>query len=161
MHCKMIEVTVTDMLASTRLLLPSFVDILRQRVSCTAMDQLVVIPFATNRLVATRSSSPFGCGCLGLQADALGGVKDQPGYLTSVPYRVAKIDRSRPAAELIIAMGQAPVTWEFYPFWGQKPSFGWFLDGTIQYSVPGSKKQAQDFMTDCEAGAEGDGEEAV
>eukprot|EP00798_Chlamydomonas_sp_ICE-L_P030414 gene30414-35419_t len=152
-HGELLIVTAKgDDLATSRLVLPSLVDTLRQRLSCAAKDHLVVVPFATNVVFATRSSSPIGCCMMGDYADELNAAKDQADYLTSVPFRVAKIDRSRPVAELV-AMGLAPVTWEFYPYWGDKPSIASIgSDGKVQFSVPGSEKQADEFMADVTAG---------
>eukprot|EP00798_Chlamydomonas_sp_ICE-L_P019833 gene19833-26523_t len=142
-----------DELVTSCLVLPSFVDMLRQRLSCAAKYHLVVVPFATNVVFATRSSSPIGCCMMGDYADALNAAEDQADCLTSVPFRVAKIDQSRPVAELV-AMGRAPVTWELYPFWGDKPSIASVgSDGKVQFSVPGSEKQEDEFSGRREGGS--------
>jgi hypothetical protein len=140
------------MLATSRLILPDFVETMRLKLKCEDKDELIVTPFADNLVYATKSSSFLGCCMLGDFCDALAAERDVPEYLTSVPYCVHKIDSSTPVQALLV-QGKAPVMWKFYPYWGRKPDVAVaYAEGKICFSVPGSEKQANEFMVELRSG---------
>eukprot|EP00808_Paulinella_micropora_P005605 g79538.t1 len=92
---------VQDGLVASRLLLPDFLAALRSKLQCKPIDELVVIPLAKNRVLATKASSALGCCQLGDIADALNPTapeRSRPDYITCIPYRkrVLHVDTSKP-----------------------------------------------------------------
>ncbi|CAE8622590.1 unnamed protein product [Polarella glacialis] len=94
----------------------------------------------------------MGCCMIGDYADALGAVRETPDWTTSVPYRVASVDRSAPESKLL-EDGKIPVTWSPYPLWGGEPMCGVAnADGKVRFPIPGSEEQADRFTAKLKAG---------
>jgi hypothetical protein len=119
----------------------SFVDELRRRLQCTATDELVVVPLERYTLYATRSSDPMGCCMLGDYAHNVSA--DHPDHISSVPFRVLKVDRSASEPELL-REGKLPVTWEQYPMRGTQR--GTSRDGVVRCPIPRTEAQADEMM---------------
>ena len=122
---------------------------IEQKLGCNSSDDLGVIPTADDTVFATKLSSAMGCCMLGDMA--IPGA-EQTDFLTTIPFRVSRINKSE-APEVLIAQGVTPVLWEFYPCWGRVPLQGVTTpQGKVWFPVPGSEEQANAFREAVKAG---------
>jgi hypothetical protein len=148
---ELLQVFSTGSIASL-MVIPSFVESMRRKLRCEAKDDLVAVPFTSDMIYATKSSSPLGCCMLGDFCDALGATRNIADYITSVPYRLASVDKSQ-SVEALLSQNKPPCLWEYYPYWGQKPNLSIASsDGKVRFPIPGSAAQADEFLVELQAG---------
>jgi hypothetical protein len=91
-HKDFVIITCKDNLALPRLALPSFIDTISAKIRCESKDELIVVPFSKEVIMATKSSSYLGCCLLGDYADATDAL-EVADHNTSRPYRIHTIHR--------------------------------------------------------------------
>lgn len=128
-----------------KIILPSFIQKLKETLNIAENDQLIIVPYARNILYATKSSSFLGCCMLGDFADASDAHKSTPEWISSLPYTIKTINTSEPEFDLI-KKGIIPIQWTIYEFFGKDPGLGVEINDKIYFHVPGSSLQAQAFL---------------